>query len=227
MPQWLSRLRRDPVPVLLTADDLALIYFVRRDLCGEEIGAITSSWELLEPRRLLRKQRTDGSWRYAGGNPETSSGSNYAVLETYRSLGVLVEMYGLDRSHPKLAAAAEYIFSCQTAEGDIRGVLGNQYMPYYHAAILELLIKAGYADDARVTRGLEWLLSVRQTDGGWIVPMQPCRPGNAAATSGQGRPCRPTGRGLSHIWPPEWSCAPLRRIRPTAATPLRWQQRPC
>ena len=176
MTQWLSRLRRDPVPILLTADDLALTHFVRRDLCGEEIGAISSLWELLEPRRLLRKQRTDGSWRYACGNPETTPGSNYAILETYRSLGVLVEIYGFDRSHPALAATAEYLFSCQTAEGDIRGILGNQYMPYYHSAILELLIKAGYADDPHVVRGLEWLLSVRQDDGGWIVPMQAVPP---------------------------------------------------
>jgi hypothetical protein len=42
---------------------------------------------------------------------------------------------------PTIAKAAEYIFSNQMYEGDIRGILGNQYMPYYHGAILELLIK--------------------------------------------------------------------------------------
>jgi hypothetical protein len=45
-------------------------------------------------------------------------------------------------------------------------------MPYYHAAILELLIKAGYADDTRTHAGLRWLLTMRQADGGWIIPAQ-------------------------------------------------------
>jgi hypothetical protein len=133
-------------------------------------------WDLPEPQRILRKQRDDGAWRYPGGSPETMPGSNYELLETYRNLGILVEMYGFERSHPALAAAAEYVFSCQTAEGDVLGILSNQMMPYYHGAMLELLIKAGYADDARVERGLEWLLAMRQEDGGWIVPVQAVPP---------------------------------------------------
>jgi hypothetical protein len=157
---------RDVVPRLLSADDPALAYFVRRDLLGENPGPACALWDLSEPQRLLRKQQADGSWRYPGGDPETTPGSNYATL------GVLVEKYAFAQSHPALSGAAEYIFSCQTSEGDIRGILGNQYMPYYHAAILELLIKGGYADDPRVMRGMEWLLSMRQVDGGWIVPMQ-------------------------------------------------------
>ncbi len=163
---------RDPVPALLAAGDPALAHFARRDLLAEPVGPASVLWELPEPQRLLRKQQADGSWRYPGGNPGSTPGSNYAVLETFRSLGVLVEKFGFDRSHPALQAAAEYLLSCQTAEGDIRGILGNQYMPYYHGAILELLIRAGYAEDARVLRGLEWLLAVRQADGGWIVPLQ-------------------------------------------------------
>ncbi len=38
--------------------------------------------------------------------------------------------------------------------------------------ILELLIKAGYADDPRTHKGLQWLLTMRQSDGGWIIPVQ-------------------------------------------------------
>ena len=45
-------------------------------------------------------------------------------------------------------------------------------MPYYHGAILELLNKAGFVDDPRVIKGMEWLISMRQDDGGWIIPAQ-------------------------------------------------------
>jgi hypothetical protein len=40
------------------------------------------------------------------------------------------------------------------------------------AAILELLIKAGYADDQRIERAFRWLSSMRQDDGGWALPLR-------------------------------------------------------
>ena len=169
---WIEDLRLNPLPALLSWRDPALNYFTRRDLLEEQAGPVEELWGLPAARKIINRQQADGSWRYPGGNPASTPGSNYAVLETFRSLGILVEKFDCDRNHPAIEAAAEYIFSCQTAEGDIRGILGNQYMPYYHAAILELLIKAGYAEDVRVTHGLEWLLAQRQADGGWIVPLQ-------------------------------------------------------
>ncbi len=38
--------------------------------------------------------------------------------------------------------------------------------------IMELLIKAGYAQDERISRGFDWLLSIRQDDGGWVIPFR-------------------------------------------------------
>ena len=98
-------------------------------------------------------------------------------METYRNLRTLVEVYGFTRDHSTMREAAQFVFSCQTKEGDIRGILGNQYMPYYHGAILELLVKAGFGDDPRLIFGLDWLLSMRQDDGGWIVPTSRKGPG--------------------------------------------------
>jgi hypothetical protein len=37
---------------------------------------------------------------------------------------------------------------------------------------MELLIKAGYAEDPRIEEGFQWLFSVRQNDGGWAVPIR-------------------------------------------------------
>ena len=52
------------------------------------------------------------------------------------------------------------------------GILGTQYTPYYQGLIMERLIQVGYADDLRIERGFEWLLAVRQGDGGWMIPIQ-------------------------------------------------------
>ncbi len=170
--RWVKSLAVDPVPALLAWDDPALSYFVQRDLLGNQVEPVETLWEIDAAARLAKKQRADGGWRYPSRSFSPQTGTNYDLLETYRSLRVLVEMYAFDRNHPAISQAAEFIFSCQTDEGDVRGIIGNQYMPYYHGAILELLVKAGYADDPRVVRGLGWLLSMRQADGGWLVPAQ-------------------------------------------------------
>jgi hypothetical protein len=169
---WLTYLPADPIPALLDWPDEALTYFVNRDLVEKPVEPVERLWELPEPTGLAGKQLGDGSWKYPGKICGSIPGQNYFLLETYRNLRLLVEKYGFTHAHPVLQKAAEYVFSCQTADGDIRGILGNQYMPYYHGAILELLIKAGYAQDARVEAGLDWLLGMRQQDGGWIVPAQ-------------------------------------------------------
>jgi hypothetical protein len=170
--QWRSALPVDPLPALLEWQDEALNYWVRRELVGEALEPVEKLWELPEAARLVGKQLANGAWKYPDTIHESIPGQNYSLLETYRNLRVLVEMYGFKRTHPALQKAAEYVFGCQTAEGDIRGILGNQYMPYYHGAMLELLIKAGYAEDGRIRAGLDWLLGMRQEDGGWIVPTQ-------------------------------------------------------
>jgi len=172
MASWLNDLVSDPLPALLSQQDLVLTYFVRRDLLDEASGPVSVLWDLAEARHLAGTQQPDGSWRYPARRRGPLTGGNYDLLESFRTLRVLVETYGFNRDHPVIAKAAGYIFSCQAAEGDLRGILGNQYMPYYMGAILALLVKAGYAEDKRLKVGLSWLLSMRQEDGGWMVPTQ-------------------------------------------------------
>lgn len=173
IPDWRRALPVDPLPALLSATDEAIRYFARRDLGGEDVGPVRRLWALPEPRRLLRRQGPAGSWKYPGrGTRRIRSEEDYDQLETYRSLGILVEKYGMTRDDPGIAEAAEFLFGCQTAEGDIRGIYGNQYTPNYTAGILELLVKAGYAGDPRVRAGFRWLLANRQDDGGWAIPLR-------------------------------------------------------
>jgi hypothetical protein len=162
---WATIFRFDPLPPLLDSGEPAIAYFAHRDLAGETVPPLETVWELPEARRLLRYQQDDGSWKGA----KTSVGVKGSLVETWRQFRYLVQQYQFDRKHPALAKAAEFLFSCQTEEGDIRGILANQYAPYYTGAILSLLIQAGYAEDPRVERGMQWLLQVRQEDGGWVI----------------------------------------------------------
>ena len=173
MDEWLEVLRYDPIGCLKSTDNKAIEFFCMRDLLGDPGGArVEDLWSLPGAQRLTRKQQEDGSWRYPNPRAERSPVQNYSLLETFRNLGILVEKYGMNKDHPTVQRAAEYLFSCQTGEGDFRGILGNQYMPYYIGAIMELLIKAGYGDHPGIERGFRWLLSVRQEDGGWNIPMK-------------------------------------------------------
>jgi hypothetical protein len=172
MDKWVSLLRVDSITTLKKYPDHALDYFIRRDLLEEKVDSIETLWELPEPLKVISKQADQGCWHYPAKSKSNDPVFNYDLFETYRSLRILIDMYGLDQRHPSIRKAADYVFSCQTQEGDIRGILGNQYMPYYHAVLLEELIKAGYENDEKVIKGLDWLLSVRQKDGGWIIPFQ-------------------------------------------------------
>jgi hypothetical protein len=151
------------------SDDEALRYFARRDLLDEKVGPAHSLWELPQVLRILRKQQGDGSWPRSG-KPKHAA-INYRLIETWRYFRILVDQYGMTKGHPQCEKAAEYLFSCQTRSGDIRGMLADQYATYYSGAILALLIRAGYEGDPRVARGLRWLLSMRQEDGGWTIPI--------------------------------------------------------
>jgi len=166
---WRKQLRFDPLPPLLSSGNEALLYFVRRDLLGEDVGSVQRLWQLPGAQKILKKQLADGSWPRAGEQKHPAI--NYPLIETWRQFRFLVEQYGFTREYPQARQAAEFLFSCQTEEGDIRGMLANQYATYYAGAIMALLIQAGYEDDPRIDKGFQWLLGMRQSDQGWTVPI--------------------------------------------------------
>lgn len=169
----LRKLKIDPIPSLLSCGNPAIEYFTRRDLLDEEVGPINDLWQIPAAMKILKKQEDNGSWKYPGKiRRDVRSRENYDQIETYRILGELIEKYGLNRNHHQVRKAAEYFFSCQTLEGDFRGIYGNQYATTYSSAIMELLIKAGYQNDKHIKKGFDWLLSMRQEDGGWIIPFR-------------------------------------------------------
>lgn len=172
MKNWKEQLRFDPIHTILLTENKAIVYFIKKDLLEVKVESINILWELPEVEKILRKQQDNGSWKYSGGKKDIRTQENYNQLETYRQLGFLIEKYGFNKKHPVIEKAAECLFSFQTEEGDFRGIYGNQYSPNYSAAIMELLIKAGYSTDTRIDKGFEWLLSIRQNDGGWAIPIR-------------------------------------------------------
>ena len=172
MVDWKTQLNIDPIPPLISTENKALLYFIKRDLLEKDVESIELLWQLPEVQKILKKQQNIGSWKYPGGKKDMRSQENYDQIETYRKLGFLIEKYGFNKKHASIKSAAEFLFSFQTEQGDIRGIYGNQYSPNYTAAIMEILIKAGYEDDPRIKKGFEWLMSVRQDDGGWAVPIR-------------------------------------------------------
>jgi Prenyltransferase and squalene oxidase repeat len=170
MESWQRQLRFDPIPALLASGDEALQYFVRRDLLQEEVGPIGRLWQLPEAQKILKKQQPDGSWDRSVSKKKHEA-INYNLIEAWKQFRFLVEKYGFNREDPSTGRASEFLFSCQTEDGDIRGFIANQYAIYYTGAIMSLLIKAGYEDDLRIEKGFQWLLSMRQDDMGWSGPI--------------------------------------------------------
>lgn len=148
----------------------ALISFTRRNLLGDEVD-IERLWTLPGAEKILRSQQPDGSWLYPNKKAILRSPANYNQYQTHRTMAELVEFFGFTRKHDAIRNAADYLFSFQTYEGEFRGMYGNQYSPNCHASITEFLIKAGYRD-ARIGKSLDWLLTIRQDDGGWAIPLR-------------------------------------------------------
>lgn len=169
MDIWQSQLIYDPLPGLLSSGNKPICYYTRLDLLGEQTGDVRQLWVLSELQKILKKQLPDGYWTRSSENKHKAI--NIHLIETFRNFRFLVEQYGINRYHPQGEKAAEYLFSCQTDEGDFRGILANQYATYYTGAIMAVLIQAGYGDDPRIEKGFQWLLSMRQDDLVWSIPM--------------------------------------------------------
>jgi hypothetical protein len=169
---WQEKLSFDPIELLISSENESIYYFSRRDLLDERVKSVKILWELPEVDKILRRQQDDGSWLYPGGKEHIRSQENYNQVETYRNLGELVEKYGFNKEHISIQKAAEFFFNFQTDEGDFRGIYNNQYSTTYTAAIMELLIKAGYENNTHILNGFKWLISIRQNDGGWTIPFR-------------------------------------------------------
>lgn len=203
MTDWLADLRYDPIEALSHSGNEAVIYFARRDLLVEASGPVEAVWGLPEVRKVIRKQRDDGSWGPSGKADGYPPGRK-ALVETFKALRGLVRQYQLTRDHEAVARASEYLFGWQTQDGDFRGFIGDQYATYYTGETMAVLTLCGYGDDPRIRRGFQWLLSMRQSDGGWTIPILTHRLDRSTmyrATAGPWETLEPDhSKPFSHNW---------------------------
>lgn len=110
MKGWCKKLKIDPIPALLSTENIALLYFVKRDLLEENVGSIEELWELPEVQSSLNKQQINGSWYYPGGKKDLRTRENYDQIETYRQLGFLIEKYGFNKQHQVIRKTTNFYF---------------------------------------------------------------------------------------------------------------------
>ena len=167
---WIPLLLADPSPSLRS---LVLRELLDRPPDDPEVIEL-QTLQAGEPlvRELADLQTPQGYWesaRLPGNFPGgVAHGTAYALMR----LGYL----GLDRDHPGVALAADYLFSLQQADGSWPLVETYQaeegeeevaMMPLQTALPLAGLAACGYAADPRAEKGYEWLLAQRLDDGAW------------------------------------------------------------
>lgn len=174
---WLPMLLADPSPCLRR---LVLRDLFHRPEHDPELRELASQLET-DPlaTQILELQDADGSWKIGLSAPGTAGGGHiYSTAFALTRLGFL----GMDRSHPSIARAAEYLFGRQLpdgswplgkydsrTDGDRELPARERYsmIPLQTALPLRGLAACGYACDPRAERAYDWLLSQRLPDGAW------------------------------------------------------------
>ena len=133
---WTSWFRYDPIRPLLESGCPVISYLTKRDILGEYVQDISGIWQLAEVQEIVKKQQPQGCWKSKSPNINKHPAQNYNLFETFKNINILVNMYDITGEHPCMQKAVKYLFSCQTEEGDIRGIIGEQYAPYYNGIIV-------------------------------------------------------------------------------------------
>ncbi len=112
---------------------------------------------------ILRAQLEGGQWT----TPGTASIDLYRpkYITTNWMLLVLAEL-GLTRENPRVARAAELLLD-RSAQADEDSLGGARSHLCFTGNTVRMMARLGYADDPRIRRAIEWLVSAQKADGGW------------------------------------------------------------
>ncbi len=168
------------IPLLLTDPSACLRYLVLKDLLGrsENDSELQEFCELRPEDPLIKNleelQQNNGAWESDGVSIVGSGNILYSTSMALQRLGYLQ----IEKDHPMIQKAAEYIFSKQRDDGSWpmpgkkeldEEEVGYQMMPIQTAIPLLGLAMCGYYSDKRAEKAYEWLLKQRLEDGAWPV----------------------------------------------------------
>jgi hypothetical protein len=176
---WRARLASDPIPRLLREGSPSVLARIRRDLIDDsEAPGLDEVWAYPEVKSLIKKMLKNGSFepkapeKALGGAKFASTLATLRAIDRLADLGVRTEE---GRAPAELKKSVDHLLASQESDGGIADLAlaetakGRAKMVALHFQgwALSALCRLGYENDARVERGLQFLLEHRQDDGGW------------------------------------------------------------
>jgi len=191
-------LKADPTTWLLEESNPSVRYLTLRDVLeySESHPDVVKSKEAIASSRIvvkiLQKQSKLGTWE----SPTNLYTPKYK--STYWQI-VILGVLGLARDDPRVRKACDLILRHQLKEGGFSThVAGRADEKYYDLKrkgetlgdrkswtaektreheyscltgnVVSALLRLGYTHDVRVERALNWLISIQNSDGGWLCP---------------------------------------------------------
>ena len=191
-------MKADPTSWLLEENNSSVRYFTLRDILEYQQNhpdVVKSKEAIASSRivtRIFQKQSRLGSWE----SPANLYTPKYK--STYWQVMILGAL-GLSKDDPRVRKACDFILRYQLGEGGFSSHTAGRAAEEYHnlrrkgktlgnlerwtaekvreheyscltGNTASALLRLGYAHDVRVERALNWLVSVQNSDGGWLCP---------------------------------------------------------
>lgn len=158
------------IEFILARGNLPILFWLKKDILDVPVDREFKNLCKYGMRvRILESQREDGSWFRKISDARSHRERVDLLIETLRNLNRLYD-YGCSLEEERVQKSIQFLFRCQTKEGDFRGVHLNEYTPTFHALTLEILCRFGLDRDRRIQKGFRWIFKHRQNDGGWAIP---------------------------------------------------------